>query len=176
MYNRDEKYNYRGDRVFGWREQSPTVALSAVEKRFIDWYNSIPSTIELRSDWDNGNGYFTNAVNKTKDNGRMYVRMYPGELRKCLHTSRRRMIFVGTELGTVVFFEAKSPGNHDNRITFSACADLLESGILKYSDVETVERFASFIIGTSKEPAKMTREIEVYVRARASKENKAKVK
>jgi hypothetical protein len=70
---------------------------------FLEIYNSIEGKVPFSQSWNNGTGYFNGAVRE--------VKLASGEraASRCPETDRR-LILLGTVLGTVVFFERYSGG------------------------------------------------------------------
>ena len=68
---------------------------------FIDQFNKINTEIEFKPSFNNGTGYFDPAVE--------LVKLNPGEEAKttCPETGRK-IIFIGTRLGTIVVFQRYS--------------------------------------------------------------------
>lgn len=65
--------------------------------------------VQFSPQWKNGTGYFDGAVRR--DSG---VQLQPGEMAKTTcPDSVRRMVFVGTRLGTIVVFERYTKGEND---------------------------------------------------------------
>lgn len=68
-------------------------------KTFVNKFNNITTEIPFDVEWENGTGYFD------------YATKYPlpaGELGKSVDQHGRRIIMVGTPVGTIVFFERYS--------------------------------------------------------------------
>lgn len=73
------------------------------EQAFVKAFDSIETTIEFNAQWTNGTGYFDGAVDM--------VTLEPCQRAKAVCAlSQRRIIFVGTDLGTVVVFERYTSG------------------------------------------------------------------
>lgn len=64
---------------------------------FNNVFNEITNAVAYNTEWENGTGYFDNAV--------YTVALNPGERAKSTSTGGRRIIFIGTRFGTCVFFE-----------------------------------------------------------------------
>lgn len=64
-------------------------------------FQEVEKTIAFEREWENGTGYFDGAVSA--------VELAPGQRAKSVAGDGRRLIFVGTRLGTVVAFERYSP-------------------------------------------------------------------
>lgn len=71
---------------------------------FIERYNKIEKSIPFNKDWNNGTGYYDGAVHD--------VKLEPGEEAKSISPmpNNRRIIFIGTQLGTIVLFERYTNG------------------------------------------------------------------
>lgn len=72
---------------------------------FATAFAKIETTLEYNAEWDNGTGYFDNAV-------RM-VELAAGERARSTDLSGRNIIMVGTPFGTAVAFERFSPRTVD---------------------------------------------------------------
>ncbi len=82
----------------------------------IERFNLIEKVIPFNPEWANGTGYYDHAIKDssgqiTKDYSQT-VSLEPGEEAKCVSDApnNRRMIFMGTPLGTAVFFERYTDG------------------------------------------------------------------
>jgi len=167
--NRDNTYTALGAYRGNWREDTSMVKLSPEHVYFNMLFAQIERTKEARLDWDTGNGYFTLSVDKSKK--LQYVDLYPREMVKSTHISGRKIIFLGTHLGTLAIFEARSPGNRNNRITMYAGSELMQSGLVQFTDFTSVARMRDYVFNSKDEPGAMLRDIRIYAEAR----NKAKL-
>jgi hypothetical protein len=75
---------------------------SPLEKCFDAWYNRIDTLLDFDPRWKNGTGYF---------NGAMTVGLANGNMAKATGDCGRRLIMIGTEHGTAVFFERYTIGH-----------------------------------------------------------------
>lgn len=73
---------------------------------FMKRYNQTEKVIPFKEEWANGTGYYDGAVDD--------VKLSPGEEAKSVSPApnNRRMLFIGTHLGTVVLFERYTDGAH----------------------------------------------------------------
>ena len=72
---------------------------------FNERFDAINNEVTFNANWSNGCGYYPNAIR-----GEHGVKLVPGELAKSTATNNRKMIFVGTRLGTLVVFERFANG------------------------------------------------------------------
>ena len=72
-------------------------------KTFLDAFDRIEKVIPFSVEWENGTGYMDHAVKKVKLNH--------GEQAKSIDRHNRKIVFTGTEFGTVVVFERHSDGS-----------------------------------------------------------------
>jgi hypothetical protein len=159
----DSRYWANGSVRHRWDEDTSMVKLTPVHVAFNAIYDKIERSIEPRIDWESGNGYFPHAVNPAKK--KSYVNLYPGEVIKCMHTSKRKIIFIGTVLGTVALFEAFSPGSRNNRITLCGGLDLMATNIVRYTDLDSVVRMHSWFFGDGRESGMMHHKLRIYAEA-----------
>jgi hypothetical protein len=77
-------------------------------------FNTIKNEIPFNPEWNNGTDYLDHSVN-----GPHAVKLAIGEMGRSTTPmpNNRRMIFVGTPLGTVVVFERYTGGKHDVFVT-----------------------------------------------------------
>lgn len=78
-----------------------TVNNSLVERNFKSVLEKIAFEVPFETEWKNGTGYFDHAVDCYVPEGRVVKSLCP--------TTKRRIILVGTVLGTVVVFERYTP-------------------------------------------------------------------
>jgi hypothetical protein len=109
---------------------------------FDNKFNSITSVVEFNPDWNNGTGYFDASVQLIGDGEpEIAVVLEPGKMAKCISPNNRKMIFVGTPLGTCVVFQRYS-GSSDVLVTNQARslrkAGLIENGALTYDALKCI--------------------------------------
>lgn len=98
---------------------------------FNSHFDSIEKEIDYSAEWENGTGYFDNAVYS--------VILNPGEVAKSTSTGGRRLIFVGTRFGTCVFFErfVTTEESEETAVTSNVprrLNNIITSGSLDYSE------------------------------------------
>lgn len=78
--------------------------MKVTKETFLKKFNEIEKVIPYDHSWANGTGYFNYASK--------LVELKPGEEAKSVATApdSRRIIFIGTPVGTVVFFERYTDG------------------------------------------------------------------
>jgi hypothetical protein len=109
---------------------------------FDNKFDSIEKVIEFNHEWDSGTGYFYAAV-ETIGNGEqeIAVSLKPGEMAKCTSQDGRKMIFVGTPLGTCVVFQRYSNDSGTlvaNQAISLRKAGLIENGALTYDAIQRI--------------------------------------
>lgn len=74
---------------------------------FNEMFDIITTEVPFNDEWDNGTGYYDGACK-----GDDKIKLEVGELAKCISPipNNRKMIFVGTPVGTVVVFERFTNG------------------------------------------------------------------
>lgn len=70
-------------------------------------FEKLQTTIPFNTEWENGTGYFNNAVFGQD------IALAPGEMAKSIDTTNRKIVMVGTRFGNVVLFERYSEGKND---------------------------------------------------------------
>lgn len=77
---------------------------------FNEMFTFVTKEIPFNPEWNNGTGYYDGACK-----GSDKVVLESGEMAKCISPmpNNRKMIFVGTPVGTVVVFERFSGGDKD---------------------------------------------------------------
>lgn len=98
--------------------------MSPLEKSFDALYNSIPTLIDFDPRWKNGTDYF---------NGAMTVGLARTNMAKSIGDCGRRIILIGTDHGTAVFFERYTLGHGPFVVvnnTASQLRDLIPNGSL----------------------------------------------
>ena len=70
-------------------------------------FEKIQKTLPFNAEWENGTGYFNNAV-FSQD-----IALAPGEMAKSIDTSNRKIVLIGTRFGNVVLFERYFGGKND---------------------------------------------------------------
>lgn len=91
-------------------------------------YAEITTSIPYQTSWGNGTGYLDNAIE---------VPMKPGEFAKSIDLSGRRIIFVGTQLGTVVIFDRYKNQTDDGIYVYNAPRSTLLGTILGQSNISS---------------------------------------
>jgi hypothetical protein len=120
---------------------------------FDNKFNSITNVVEFNSKWSNGRGYFNanwnnyrlyfNAAVEAIDDSELGIALIlkPGVMAKCISPDDRKMIFVGTDLGTCLVFQ-KYSGSSDTLITnqarFLASSGFIENGPLSYDALKRI--------------------------------------
>ena len=77
--------------------------MSVPNRIFTKAYEAITTTIAYNSRWENGTGYFDDAVN-----GSAAPALKPQEIVKSIDPHGRRIIIIGTRLGNMVVFDRYS--------------------------------------------------------------------
>ena len=98
---------------------------------FTNVFNEITNVIPYNTEWENGTGYFDNAVYS--------VALNPGERAKSTSTVGRRIVFIGTRFGTCVFFERylAEAGSNNIRVVSNVperIVGLVTDGIMSTED------------------------------------------
>lgn len=84
-------------------EQAPVAkAAPATVHAFMKVHNNVRKEVAYDPSWANGTGYFDGAI---------AVPLKKGEVARSLSDDGRRIILIGTENGTAVFFERYTPGD-----------------------------------------------------------------
>jgi hypothetical protein len=109
---------------------------------FDNKFNSITSVVEFNPDWNNGTGYFDASV-QLIENGEpeIAVSFKPGEMAKSISPNNRKMIFVGTDLGTCVVFQRYSNDSGTlvtNQARSLRKAGFIENGALTYDALKRI--------------------------------------
>jgi hypothetical protein len=86
-----------------------TITATTAASHFNEMFDVIKNEIPFNVEWNNGTGYYDGACK-----GSDKVILEPGELAKSISPmpNNRKMIFVGTPVGTVVVFERFSGGEN----------------------------------------------------------------
>jgi hypothetical protein len=105
-------------------------------------FNSITNVVEFNNEWNSDTGYFYTAVEIIGDGKpEIAVSLKHGEMAKCTSQDGRKMIFVGTDLGTCLVFQ-KYIGSSDvlvtNQARFLASSGFIENGILTYDGLKRI--------------------------------------
>lgn len=76
---------------------------------FNEMFEFVKDELEFNAEWNNGTGYYNDACK-----GSDRVVLAPGAMAKCTSPmpNNRKMIFVGTPVGTVVVFERYTGGEN----------------------------------------------------------------
>lgn len=118
------------------RQQSEQEKMARVtprrQQRFTEVYNRIPD-MQFDPKWGDGTGYFNNAIGSGK------VTLKSGELRSATTPNGRRMIFIGTHLGTVAIFDRYTP--EDNVFVFNMDKRIERGQWLAGRTIDDVEMF-----------------------------------
>lgn len=80
-------------------------SMSIQMRHFDNKFNQINREIPYDKRWENGTGWFTSAVRPNREDSSAMVKLVPGETRRCVSPDNRRLIFLGTRLGSTVVFE-----------------------------------------------------------------------
>lgn len=85
-----------------------TYATPTAASNFNEMFAFITNEIPFNAEWNNGTGYYNGACK-----GDDKVVLAAGEMAKCISPmpNNRKMIFVGTPVGTVVVFERFTDGD-----------------------------------------------------------------
>jgi hypothetical protein len=109
---------------------------------FYNKFNSITKVIEFDPRWNNDTGYFDLAVEMKGDGGpEIVISLKPGEMAKCVSPDDRKMIFVGTDLGTCVVFQRYSGDSSilvTNQVRLLANSGFIENGALTYDALKRI--------------------------------------
>ena len=144
-------------------------AIQFLQKDFNAALTSITVELTFSEDWNNGTGYFDGAV---------LVQLAPGQVAKSMcPKTERKLILVGTAVGTVVVFERYKPnGNNSFVLTYNAPHAL--TTFIGQAELDAVA-FGLIVthyhveenIGTHL--AKLYRSLQVHERAAARRAEKA---
>lgn len=155
----------------GW-DDGGMMTLQENHVAFLKMFDYVDQVIEPNAAWVNGYGIPVHAVNPERRPGN--VKLLPGNKAKCTLTDRRRIIFIGTEMGVLAVFEMRPAGSLQNRILYTAAPDLMETGLIKMSDMDNPFRLESYILGTPGNPPALFREVGLFVKLKKAKEHTKK--
>jgi hypothetical protein len=103
------------------------------QKYFLSRFNDAGiKTIPFNSNWVAGTSHFDCSVN-----GEDLLKLRPSEMVKCISNDRRKMIFVGTQLGPIVVYERYA--NIDTIIVANMSAKLLVTNLVRLGALCTTE-------------------------------------
>jgi hypothetical protein len=109
---------------------------------FDNKFNSITNVVEFNNEWNNGTGYFDASVQLIGDGEpEIAVVLESGEMAKCISPNDRKMIFVGTPLGTCVVFQRYSGSSEvlvTNQTRSLRKAGFIENGALSYDALKRI--------------------------------------
>jgi hypothetical protein len=112
------------------------------EALFNNKFDSITNVVEFNPKWINGTGFFDAAVETIGNSEQeIAVSLKPGEMAKCTSPGGRKMIFVGTDLGTCVVYQRYSD-TYDtivvNQAELLAAGGFIKNGELTYAELKRI--------------------------------------